>query len=160
MAATKSAQKPVFYLIYISKATELMAQHQLMCILEQSRRNNTANDITGMLIYMESRFINKLEGRFMQLLEGDESDVRMIYDRILVDERNDQILLLNTGYYESRSFPGWSMGFRAMNEGTHQNSPGFFELDDQFLLHDLLQRPLLPLGYLKSFYKINQVDMA
>ncbi|HTK17967.1 MAG TPA: BLUF domain-containing protein, partial [Mucilaginibacter sp.] len=61
--------RSIFYLIYISTATKLMPDEELYFLLEQSRRDNEQYDITGMLLYMQSRFLNKLEGRFMQLLE-------------------------------------------------------------------------------------------
>jgi hypothetical protein len=158
MNNTQRPQISVFYLIYISTSTKQMEERDLRFLLEQSRRNNSILNITGMLLYMEGHFINmnEVEGRFIQMLEGDESDVRKIYNLIQLDERNQDVLVLNTGYSNSRNFKGWSMGFEKMNQEVYRSTPGFFELEDRFLKTDAFQKSSLPLNYLKSFYRQNK----
>jgi hypothetical protein len=126
-------QQSFFYLIYISIATELMSEDNLIKLLDQSRQNNAEIAVTGILLYMEGRYLDKLEGRFMQLLEGAEDDVRMLYERILVDGRNHSVLVLKTGHYDTRSFPDWSMGFETVNEEAAQSTPAYVKLDSTFL---------------------------
>ena len=142
-----------FYLIYISTATKLMPEQELQNLLEQSRRNNEQYGITGMLLYMQSRFLNKLEGRFMQLLEGRERDVRKIYDRILQDERHHHVMLLTDGYEQKRSFADWSMGFKAIDENAASEVSGYFQLKEDFLKR-AVNKPS-HLNFLRSFYQIN-----
>lgn len=51
------------------------------------------------------------EDWFVQLLEGDEADVRSTFDRIAVDPRHEDVELLTEKTVASRQFPDWSMGF-------------------------------------------------
>jgi hypothetical protein len=123
-----------FYLIYTSKADKLMPADDLIFLLEQSSRNNLAFDITGMLLYMETRFITKLEGRFIQVLEGTEGAVQQIYSRIIADKRHNGVLLLNSGFIAKRRFPDWSMAFSSIDEKAINMIPGFKDLSAT--LHD------------------------
>lgn len=146
--------RSIFYLIYISTATDLMPEQALHILLEQSRRNNEQYGITGMLLYMQSRFLNKLEGRFMQLLEGRERDVRKIYDRILQDERHHHVMLLTDGYEQKRSFADWSMGFKTIDENAANEVSGYFQLEEGFLKR--AANAPSHLNFLRSFYQINR----
>jgi hypothetical protein len=65
----------LFYLIYLSQSKKLMQESDLLCILDQSKILNHGNRITGMLLYLEGKFLSQVEGRFMQVLEGREEDV-------------------------------------------------------------------------------------
>jgi hypothetical protein len=100
--ATK--ETPMFYLTYVSSATELFSQQQLRDLLAVSIRNNRRIDITGMLLYKD--------GNFMQTLEGEESVVRQIYDKLQSDTRHHGLITLLSGPLAQRHFPDWSMGFR------------------------------------------------
>lgn len=55
----------MFNLIYTSKAIKLFNEMELLAILEESRRWNSANTITGMLLYIEGYFVNQYGGRFI-----------------------------------------------------------------------------------------------
>ncbi len=145
----------LFYLVYTSRAKKLLKDAELIALLEQSRTNNNLLGLTGMLLYMETNFIEGFEGRFIQLLEGNETNVRLIYDRILRDERNQGVLLLRSGETQSRSFPGWTMGFKSGRASNHESIPGFFELDETLLTEDGVNNAIHSLTLLKSFYEIN-----
>ena len=62
------------YIIYVSAAVELLDEYELLNILSASRKNNQARNITGMLIYGE--------GTFMQVIEGEEDDLKNLYKKI------------------------------------------------------------------------------
>ncbi|MBS1522430.1 MAG: BLUF domain-containing protein [Bacteroidetes bacterium] len=152
MPATRS--RSIYYLIYISTAHELMPEEKLHFLLEQSRRNNEQYGITGMLLYMQTRFLAKMDGRFMQLLEGREKDVREIYDRIRQDERHHHVMLLTDGYEKKRSFTDWSMGFKIVDEHASNDVSGYFRLGDDFLKG--ATSTASHLNFLRSFYQINR----
>lgn len=95
------------YLVYISTATHLLNQDELLDILEISRKNNEKNNLTGMLLYGE--------GVFIQVLEGDEEALAQTYASIENDERHHSIIKMTEGYITERNFPDWRMGFRAAN---------------------------------------------
>jgi hypothetical protein len=144
----------IYYLIYISTAAKLMPEKELHSLLEQSRRNNKRYDLTGMLLYMQARFIAQLDGRFIQVLEGRERDVRKMYDRIRQDERHHHVMLLASGYEKKRSFGDWSMGFEAIDDYAANNTSGYFQLEDHFLKR-AINSPA-QLNFLRSFYQINR----
>jgi hypothetical protein len=97
----------VFFLVYISSATQPFSVDDLSTLLAVSRKNNAELGITGMLLYKD--------GNFMQVLEGDERTVRALYEKIGVDPRHSGEITLLQGFVDERQFPDWSMGFRDLN---------------------------------------------
>ena len=71
-------------------------------ILAQSRRNNPANGITGMLCVSNNVFI--------QVLEGGRDEVCDLYHAIVRDTRHEQLRLLAYEEITERRFGGWTMG--------------------------------------------------
>lgn len=89
-------------LIYVSALSREQNRSCVSDIVQQSIRNNKANDITGMLL-----FIN---GSFLQVLEGAPDALDFTYAKILEDPRHtDEVKILDTEV-SVRQFPGWSMG--------------------------------------------------
>ena len=91
-------------LTYFSTATVPFNDDDLVELLAVSRRNNTAAEITGMMIYHG--------GHFVQVLEGPDDAVRTTYDRIARDPRHRDVSVELEDDIEERGFPDWSMGFR------------------------------------------------
>ncbi len=145
----------LYYLIYTSQAKKLMGDSELLDLLSQSRRNNSRYQLTGMLLYMEGRFISKTEGRFIQILEGDEHNVQFIYDRICKDDRNHGMLMLECGTCTERAFPGWTMGFKSLSADQYIAHPDYFQLDQHALLHELSEKKHERLRLLRRFYTVN-----
>lgn len=90
-------------LIYTSFATIEMDENDLANLLERSREKNVRLNISGLLVSYKREFI--------QLLEGEKSDIFSLYETICKDERNQQNQLLWDGEIEERSFTDWSMAF-------------------------------------------------
>jgi hypothetical protein len=67
-------------LIYVSRAGEQFGTGELTHILESAVRHNTAQSLTGMLLYSN--------GNFMHVLEGEEAAVDETYSRIQQDPRH------------------------------------------------------------------------
>jgi len=76
---------------------------EIQRLLEQSRERNTRLGITGALLFNE--------GRFVQILEGDEPAVREVMDVIMRDPRHTDIDVLPARYARERTFAHWSMAF-------------------------------------------------
>lgn len=87
-------------LIYSSNHAGL-EQAALDSILNQSRRNNKRDNITGVLIASEEDF--------MQLLEGERGVVAACFQRIMHDKRHQGIRILHAEEVEDRLFAKWSM---------------------------------------------------
>jgi len=89
-------------LLYASRAKTLLGDHELAVILKQSRENNPAEGITGLLCYTD--------GIFMQVLEGSRAAVNARYRLIVEDERHSSVTLMHYEEIGERQFAGWSMG--------------------------------------------------
>lgn len=77
---------PFFQLVYVSSATTLFSQAELIALLESSRQKNAMAGLSGILLYHD--------GNFMQLLEGAESSVQSTYESIARDPRHQGCLIL------------------------------------------------------------------
>jgi Sensors of blue-light using FAD len=95
----------IHQLIYVS---DLVGEEgQLGAILESAVRHNQADDITGMLLYSG--------GNFLQVLEGAADQVKSTYDRISLDPRHKNCLVLLEQDLPERQFGKWSMGCRRLS---------------------------------------------
>jgi hypothetical protein len=93
----------VFRLMYRSHCLLDPAERsaQLGEIFTTARRHNQAAGITGALMLTDDAFV--------QVLEGDEEEVRRLYRRISADPRHDQVSLLRDDPVPGRVFGRWAM---------------------------------------------------
>ncbi|OAI02322.1 diguanylate cyclase [Methylomonas methanica] len=110
-----AAEPPLFFLIYVSKATQCFTDIQLNTLLEKTRTDNNARGITGCLLYMD--------GCFMQILEGSRRTVLGLVEKIKRDPRHRDFQLVMQAAQQRRIFPDWSMGFRDLTR--LNNEPDF-----------------------------------
>lgn len=104
--------------VYASAASTSFDQADLEALLAKARANNEKVNVTGMLLYHD--------GSFLQVLEGEEEDVEAIVDKIQVDDRHCNVILLHRGEIDAPNFGDWSMGFcRPVNAG---DIPGFVDI--------------------------------
>ncbi|MGN7192110.1 BLUF domain-containing protein [Curtobacterium sp. MCBA15_004] len=103
-------------LIYSSVATRPLGDDDLAHLLEQSRRANAENDITGVLLFRN--------GYFLQLLEGPDRAVRTKMETIKHDDRHTKVTVLLEDVVEERQFPEWTMGYPAEDTDVEQ-APGY-----------------------------------
>ena len=75
-------------------------------ILQSCKVNNPKSEIGGVLHYGN--------GYFLQVLEGPETDVQTLYQRISKDTRHQDVRTLDECRIESRRFPDWSMKYVPM----------------------------------------------
>lgn len=107
----------IISLVYVSFATQEMNEDDLMRILTVSRDNNSKNDVTGMLLYRE--------GFFIQALEGEESIVIPLYNKIAADPRHRNVILIYKNDITERTFSSWAMGFTRISDQQAESIPGF-----------------------------------
>ena len=120
------------HVVYASTASGPMDDEDLAELLAQSRERNALNDITGMLLYKDSRFI--------QLLEGHEEHVQKIFDSIRRDDRHYDVQLLWLRYAQFREFPDWTMGFQNVDKLELESLPGYTPfLDRDFRYENFLE---------------------
>ena len=88
--------------LYASRATAPLAPEQVDGILAQSRRNNIARGITGILCFTDDLFI--------QVLEGGRAEVCALLATIMRDARHAGVQILTYEEISERRFGTWSMG--------------------------------------------------
>lgn len=93
----------LFQLTYQSTAISNLDEKDLKSILDAATLLNKQLQITGCLVYYG--------GHFVQILEGNEEDVRFVYNKILQDKRHHSIKLLWECSAETRFFADWHMGY-------------------------------------------------
>jgi hypothetical protein len=89
-------------IIYTSRATEPLDRRALREMVAGASRRNRTLDITGVLYCAD--------GAYLQVLEGDEKAVLILYADILRDARHDDIHTVAIRPIDSRDFSNWSMG--------------------------------------------------
>jgi hypothetical protein len=92
----------LFRAIYVSTAKRDLRDDELAHLLEVSRRNNAARDITGVLCYHDRSFI--------QVLEGPEGPINALLASIGRNTWHTGILIIDRSRTDNRVFGGWSMG--------------------------------------------------
>ncbi|MCG8429084.1 MAG: BLUF domain-containing protein [Chromatiales bacterium] len=115
--------------IYCSASTnEALSSEELEVLLEESRKNNEALNVTGMLLYHA--------GSFFQVLEGERAVVEGIYDKITKDSRHADLIKLIVEPIEERAFAKWTMGYPRVSAADLATIPGlndFFTKGGSFL---------------------------
>lgn len=100
----------LYHLIYQSQALVPFSAPELTELLKQARAHNRQLHVTGLLLHSS-------DGRFLQVLEGEETDVRQLYyQRIQPDPRHYHCEVLGEGRISGRSFAKWDMGFHVAQD--------------------------------------------
>lgn len=97
----------VYQILYCSRnnmgGTPAERKTQIEAILLASRRNNAAVGVTGAL------FHNTVF--FAQVLEGEFAEVQRIFERLQLDPRHSDLVVLQSGFVAGRDFQDWSMAY-------------------------------------------------
>jgi hypothetical protein len=117
MVENEHEPEPLFQLLYISAGTQEFSEEELEQLLATARKNNESLNVTGMLLYHE--------GSFIQALEGEQSVVEALYQKIGKDKRHLETRILYRGDIPDRDFKSWSMGFYRSRQSSKDNLDGF-----------------------------------
>jgi hypothetical protein len=90
-------------LTYTSWARPSISDADIEAILRSARTNNPLEGITGVLIFNG--------GAFMQILEGSESAVDEMKERLQRDQRHSNFFIREERIIKERAFPDWSMAY-------------------------------------------------
>ena len=90
-------------IVYSSAPAQKLMQSHLHMILRQARLNNKLAKITGVLVFVD--------GAFLQVLEGEETTIRRIFDKIRIDTRHKDVRVLSDASIDKRSFENWEMAY-------------------------------------------------
>lgn len=117
-ASTRTSDEaaPVLQIVYISTSRVPLTPLDVDQILSVSRRNNTRDSISGLLLSSGHRFL--------QALEGPEAAVRAAYRRIAADPRHFAIVQLGCCEIEERQFGAWAMSHLGGGSDNFLNAAG------------------------------------
>ena len=96
------------HLVYVSTRKKNCTDKEIAQILETCRKNNLARDITGVLLYSETQFV--------QYLEGEYQEIVTLYDHIKKDDRHQNAVMVSSCAIAERSFPSWQMGTKEFHK--------------------------------------------
>ena len=118
----------MYYMIYVSQAKKPMDAAELEELLLHSRKWNTTKGLTGLLLYRYSE--ESESGHFIQMLEGEEREVRTLFDTIKRDKRHHTVLTFGSGNMETRMFSDWAMGFKNIDDALFFGLPGYARIGE------------------------------
>ena len=142
----------VYQIVYTSHARTRFSQEMLASLLEHSRCHNAAQGVTGVLMHHD--------GFFAQCLEGPAAEVTALLERIVRDERHQNVVVVSEQTTARRAFPEWYMGCTEISSsealklstsewegleqaprGVNSASPGFVLLRSLWETHqDIVQK--------------------
>lgn len=94
-------------LTYLSAYNPNNASIELARILEQSRRNNEHDGITGALVMNESYFL--------QVIEGSRPIINALLQKLVQDERHFSLNIVEYQEIEQRYWSKWSMQYLTLS---------------------------------------------
>jgi hypothetical protein len=135
------------YLAYVSRQSHVITDKGLKELLSESRINNSATAVTGILIYFR--------GNFIQYIEGEEETIDQLYKKIVEDKRHQDVTELDSGFNKARALYDWSMAFKKLQKDEASVILGYKDLERKKLFNDankLEDYPALRLlnNYIKS----------
>jgi hypothetical protein len=89
-------------LVYVSNRKSTCTQAEIDKILASCKKNNPALNITGVLLFSDTKFI--------QLVEGEAKVIMDLYDKIKKDPRHSNPMMISYNPISEKSFPSWHMG--------------------------------------------------
>jgi len=122
----------MFQLTYRSKISPELTIAEIENILIDARKRNNARGITGCLVYFEESIV--------QILEGEESNVLQLFDKIKSDNRHHRLDLLWEGLSRQRYFPNWDMALYAPTDDAEYYDSKEIFITNMTLLADLSKK--------------------
>lgn len=89
-------------LVYVSARKAICTDREIEKILDACKRNNHDSDITGVLLYSNTHFVQYLEGEYKKIIG--------LFDKIKEDDRHKNVVMITSGPIKERLFPSWQMG--------------------------------------------------
>ncbi len=109
-----------YYTIYTSTPKDKVTLEVLRDITQTSQKNNPKNEITGILL--------GIENKFLQFLEGPEEKVNELFEKIWKDPRHQNVTQWVKGFSDKRVFENWSMGSWMLTNEELEKIPALADL--------------------------------
>jgi Sensors of blue-light using FAD len=121
---------------YISRPADKLPHAEIPRIVSVSRSRNTAEDITGILLFTGLHFV--------QVIEGEPLQVAKLWTRIGEDARHHDVIVIVDERDNARWFSDWRIGFSSDSalagrvEAWHQVGSGRWTAAARDELHRVL----------------------
>lgn len=112
----KTNGPPLIHIVYSSASEAEFSPEELLELLKIAREKNAKVGVTGILLYYS--------GSFFQVLEGPETAVKQIYEKISKDSRHKKMLKIIEESIEKQAFQNWTMGYANMKIKDLKSIPG------------------------------------
>ncbi|MEM9530081.1 MAG: BLUF domain-containing protein [Pseudomonadota bacterium] len=115
---------------YVSRTAAPMSDQDLLALLLECQEKNRSRGITGLLLYAN--------GTFLQAIEGEESVIDSLVEKIWGDPRHRNVKLLQRRPVSQREYKDWSMGFERVTDEELQKIEGLREFGVEDFTFDQL----------------------
>lgn len=115
------------FVSYMSNQAQILTNKDIEQLLFQIREKNKRLAITGILLL--------IQGKFVQYIEGKAPEIDKVYEKIKHDSRHNDLVLLDSGDLDNRQFKNWSMAYKKIGDDQVKAILGHtaLNLDDLFL---------------------------
>lgn len=130
------------FVSYISSQSRIMTKQSIEDFLFQVRDKNKQLAITGILLL--------IQGKFVQYIEGPAEEIDKVYESISKDKRHTEMIMLDSGSLTERQFKDWSMAYKEVDDKQIKEIVGKedLHLEDVFLKgKDVKNHPVLTVLY-------------
>lgn len=112
----------IFQLVYCSSAKTLFSREQLLELARKANQFNQTVGISGLLLYYD--------GSFVQVLEGEESQVNSLYEKIIQDKRHSNAIVVSCKIVRQREFSEWGMAATEFSQSQHREAMSLLSLPE------------------------------
>lgn len=130
-------------IVYMSYANREFSTQELKELLKVARERNMGLDVSGLLLYHE--------GRFLQVIEGEQEVLENLMARIEADPRHRRLTRLVDRAVDRRLFAEWSMGFLDISPDEAKELEGYSQFLEWEDPEDLPDDPLTWLFAFRRF---------
>lgn len=113
-----------YSIIYRSKAKDSFTTSQIEIMLIKAKQFNKNHNITGCIVYNADEFI--------QIIEGDKSEISQLYSKIKNDDRHHDVTTLIETESDTMLWDKWSMAFYKFSNDTTSNNHNRLLLESYF----------------------------
>lgn len=102
----------IFSVLYLSDSITLFTERDLLILSDRAYKTNLETNICGFLYHNN--------GCFIQYIEGEETAINGLYERISLDSCHRILFDCKFQEFNSRLFPNWSMQCFSPQEIAHK----------------------------------------
>lgn len=126
----------------MSSQSRIMSRKSIEDFLFEVREKNKQLAITGILLL--------IQGKFVQYIEGPADEIDKVYKSISKDKRHTEMILLDSGNLDERQFKDWTMAYKEVENKQIKAIVGKENLDLEAIFlkgKDLKNHPVLTVLY-------------